>query len=351
MNFSLKILLTLTLLVTALTGRALDIDPAQDTIHNPNVVYTLMPKTYEIAGIKVSGLPNGSDDYYVIGYTGLTIGDKVEVPGTAITNAVKRLYRQGLYSSVQIKAEKIVGDKVWLEIFLRQQPRLSTLEFRGVKGGEIKDLKERLNMPDGYQLTPNGIARAKQIVEKYFAAKGFKNAKVNVIQQPDLSKENQVILIFDVNRSNKVKVHKIYVEGNEVLSDAAVKRAMKKTNENGNILNLFKQKKFVEQDYADDRQRIIQRYNELGYRDARIVSDTVVQYSDDRVDVHIKVDEGQRYYISDISWVGNTVYPTEVLQELLGIYPGEVYNQKRLIKRTQEDDDAVANLYMDNGYL
>ena len=140
-------------------------------------------------------------------------------------------------------------------------------------------------------------------------------------------------------------------DGNKVLSDDKVKRAMKKTNENGNLLNIFKQKKFVEQDYEDDKNRIIQKYNELGYRDARIVSDSVVKYSDNRVDVHLKVDEGQRYYISDITWVGNTVYPTEVLNELLGIYPGDVYNQKLLLKRTQEDEDAVANLYMDNGYL
>lgn len=352
MKSSLKIfVIAIALLLGIIPARALEPEEAQDTIYNPNVVYTLMPKSYEIAGIKVSGLPTGSDDYYVIGYTGLTVGDKVEVPGSAITNAVKRLYRQGLYSSVQIKAEKIVGDKVWLEICLKTQPRLASLEFRGAKGGEIKDLKERLNMPDGYQLTPNGVARAKQIVEKYYAAKGFKNAVVKVIQQPDLSKENQVILIFDINRSNKMKVHKIYIEGNEVLSDGAVKRAMKKTNENGNLLNLFKQKKFVDQDYADDKLRIIQKYNELGYRDARIVSDTVIPYSDNRVDVRIRVEEGPRYYISGINWVGNTVYPTEILQELLGIYPGDVYNQKRLIKRTQEDDDAVANLYMDNGYL
>ena len=218
MKSALKLLIFLSLLPAFLPARALDILTEQDTVYNPNIIYTLMPKTYEIAGIKVSGLPSGSDDYYVVGYTGLAIGDKVEVPGTLITNAVKRLYRQGLYSSVRIKAEKIVGDKVWLEICLRQQPRLSSIEFRGCKGGEIKDLKERLNMPDGYQLTPNGIARAKQIVEKYFAAKGFKNARVNVLQQPDLSRENQVILIFDVSRANKMKVHKIYIDGNDAVS-------------------------------------------------------------------------------------------------------------------------------------
>jgi outer membrane protein insertion porin family len=350
MKHLLKYLFTL-LMLLPLPAMALDILPArQDTIYNPNVIYTTMPKTYEIAGIRVSGLPN-ADDYSIISSCGLQTGDRVEVPGDAITRAVKRFYRQGIYSRVQIKAEKIVGDKVWLEICLQQLPRMSEMTFTGAKSGEVKDIKERLGMVAGQQLTPNIVARAKQIVEDYYSAKGFKNAKVNVTQHNDLSKEDQVILQFDVQRSNKVKVHKIYISGNDVLSASKVKRAMKKTNENGNILNLFKQKKFVEQDFQDDLNRIVQKYNELGYRDARIVSDSVVNYSDNRVDVFIKVDEGKKYYISDISWVGNTVYPTEVLQELLGMYPGDVYNQKLLAKRTLEDEDAVANLYMDNGYL
>lgn len=350
MKHLLKYLLSLMMLLP-LNAAALDIlTNEEDTIYNPSVIYTSMPKTYEIACIKVSGLAD-ADDYSIISSSGLAVGDRVEVPGDAITRAVKRFYRQGIYSRVQIKAEKIVGDKVWLEIVLQQLPRMSEMTFSGAKSGEIKDIKERLSMVSGQQLTPNIIARAKQMVEAYYANKGFKNAVVNVTQHNDLSKENQIILNFDVTRSNKVKVHKIYVSGNDVLSDNKVKRSMKKTNENGNILNIFKQKKFVEQDFKDDLNRIIQKYNELGYRDARIVSDSIASYSKDRVDVYITVDEGRKYYISDISWVGNTVYPTEVLSDLLGIYPGDVYNQKLLAKRTLEDDDAVANLYMDNGYL
>ena len=206
-------------------------------------------------------------------------------------------------------------------------------------------------MVPGQQLTPNIIAQVKKVILDYYSKKGFKNADVKIVQQPDLSKENQVILNIDVNRNNKVKVHKIYITGNKVLSDNKIKRTMKKTNENGNILNIFKQKKFVERDFEDDLKRIVDKYNELGYRDAKILSDSVVKYNDNRVDVYIDVEEGQKYYISDISWVGNTVYPTEVLDNLLGMYPGEVYNQKMLNKRTTEDDDAVANLYLDNGYL
>lgn len=321
-----------------------------DTIYNPEVIYSPMPKRYEIAGIRVSGVKN-TDDYIIIGYSGLSVGDKVDLPGQEITDAVKRFWKQGLYSAVQINVDKIAGDKVWLEIALKQQPRLSELRFAGTKGGERKDLIEKLAMVPGQQLTPNIINRMKQVVEDYYGKKGFKNVDVTIDQQPDLSKENQSIVTVNVNRNTKVKVHKIYIEGNKVLSDRKIKNAMKKTNENNDILKIFSQKKFVEQDYEDDLKRIIDKYNELGYRDAKILKDSVARYNDNRVDVYLDVEEGPKYYISDISWVGNTVYPTETLNAVLGMYPGDVYNQKLLNKRTQDDEDAVASLYTDNGYL
>lgn len=264
---------------------------------------------------------------------------------------MKRFYKQGLYSQVEINLEKVVGDKAWLQISLKEQPRMAEIRFTGVKGGERKDLLERLGVEKGQQLTPNIVQRIRQVVEKFYEGKGFKNVVVTTTQQPDLSQENYDFLTVNVDRQNKVKVHKIYINGNNVLSDRKFKNTMKKTNENGNILNLFKQKKFIESDYADDKNRILQKYNELGYRDAEILSDSVVKYDDKEVDVYITVDEGNKYYIKDINWVGNTVYPTELLNQILGMYPGDVYNQKRLDKRTMEDDDAVANLYLDNGYL
>ena len=340
----------LLLLILACTAAFAQSAAPTDTIYDPEVIYSPIPRQYEIAGISVSGVKN-VDDYVIIGYSGLNIGEKIDIPGDAITNATKRFWRQGLYSKVRIFVTKTVGDKVWLEIALRQQPRMSELRFEGVKSGEKKDLNERLAMVTGQQITPNIIARVKQIVEKYYAAKGFKNARVEVTQSPDLSKENEVIVTVRVDRRNKVKVHKIYVEGNKVMSDSKVKRTMKKTNENGNLLNIFKQKKFVESDFQDDKKRIIDKYNELGYRDARITFDSVATYDEDKVDVFLKVDEGDKYYIRDITWVGNTVYPTETLNQVLGIYPGDVYNQKRLEKRTRDDEDAVSNLYLDNGYL
>ncbi len=323
-----------------------------DTIYNPKIVYTGMPQKYEIAGIKVTGVDN-YEDYIIIGYSGLSVGQRVEIPGEDIKLAAKRFWRQGLFSKVQINVEKIYGDKAWLEFNLRQQPRISDINYIGMKKGEREDIKERLGLMKGNQITPNIAARAKQIIEKYYDDKGFKNAEVSVTQKEDLSNENEVIVDIKVDRHDKVKVHKIYIDGNEVLDDGKLKRTMKKTNEKGiaNIRKWFSQKKFVPSDYETDKGLIIEKYNELGYRDAKILSDSVVNYDEKTVDVYLKVEEGKQYHISDIKWVGNTLYNSEFLGNVLGMKKGDVYNQKLLNKRVSEDDDAVSNLYMDRGYL
>ena len=321
-----------------------------DTIYNPKVIFSGNPQKYEIAGIKVTGVDN-YEDYIIIGYSGLAVGQRIDIPGDEITNAAKRFWHQGLFSKVQIKVDKIYGNKAWLEFVLRQQPRVSVINYVGMKKGEQKDITEKLGLQVGNQMTPNIADRIKMIVEKYFKDKGFEKVTCEVNQREDLSKQNEVIVDIVVDKHSKIKVHKIYIDGNQVLSDGRIKRTMKKTNEKGSLIKLFSQKKFVASAYAADKQRIIDKYNELGYRDARIVSDSVTNYDEKTVDVHIKVDEGKRYYISGINWVGNTVYPTEVLQNVLGMEKGDVYNQKLLNKRTSTDEDAVSNLYLDKGYL
>lgn len=321
-----------------------------DTIYQPQISYSGVPRTYEIAGIEVTGADN-YDPNNIIGYTGLRVGQKIELPGNDATAAVKRLMRQQLFAQAQLKVDKIAGDKVWLEIAIRTQPRISQVNYIGMKKGEREDLQERLQLVKGNPITPNIVNRATDIVKKYFAEKGFGNAKVTISQRPDLSEENHVIVDIIADKRDKVKVHKIYIDGNEVLTDNQLQRVMKKTNEKGKLINLFRQKKFVEQDYEDDLNRIIEKYNEKGYRDAKILADSVVPYDDKTVDVYISLEEGKKYYISDIKWVGNTVYPTDWLNGILGIEPGAVYNQKLLNKRMKDDDDAVANYYMDNGYL
>ena len=328
--------------------------PAQtaptDTVYGPSVLYSTLPKSYEIAGITIEGAPN-YDDHLILGYAGLKIGETLTIPGTDITNAVKRLMRQGLFSQARVEMEKTVGNKAWLKIILRTQPRISEVNYIGMKKGERDDLQKQLQLMKGNQITPNIVNRAEKIIKKYYADKGFGNAEVKIRLREDLSHENEMIVDITTNRHDKVKVHKIYITGNDVMSSNKIQRVMKKTNENGKLLNLFRQKKFVRSDYDDDLNRILEKYNELGYRDAAIVADSVVPYDDKTVDVYINLDEGKKYYIKDIQWVGNTVYPNDVLDAYLDMKPGDVYNQKHMNKRLSEDDDAVSSLYMDKGYL
>lgn len=321
-----------------------------DTVFTPKVIFTGIPRTYQIADIRVEGADN-YEDFIIIGYSGLKKGDWVDIPGSDLTAAAKRLWRQTLFSNVQIIVDKVAGDQAWLTLKLRQQPRISEINYYGVKKGERDDLQERLQLHKGNQITQNIVNRAEAIIKKYFSDKGFGNATVKINLREDLSAKNEMIVDIDVDKNSKVKVHKIYIDGNEVLSDNALQRVMKKTNEKNKLVNLFRQKKFVESDYQDDLNRIIQKYNEKGYRDAKILADSVVPYDEKTVDVYISLEEGKKYYINDITWVGNTVFPTALLNDILGIKSGDVYNQKLLSKRTTDDDDAVANLYMNRGYL
>lgn len=321
-----------------------------DTIYNPEILFTGLPKSYEIAEIQVKGADNYDRDI-VVGYTGLKPGDIITIPGADITDASKRLWRQGLFSKVQITIDKVVGNKAYITLNLRQQPRISTINYNGVKKSEQQDLQDALQLMKGNQITQNIVNRAEAIIRKYYSNKGFGNADVKINLTEDLSHPNEVIVDINVNKNDKVKVHKIYINGNNVLSDNQLQRVMKKTNEKGKLTNIFRQKKFVETDYQDDLNRIIQKYNEKGYRDAAILSDSVVPYDEKSVDVYIDVEEGKQYFINDITWVGNTIYPSDRLSYALGIEKGDVYNQKLLSKRTTEDEDAIANYYMDNGYL
>ncbi|MDE6285730.1 MAG: outer membrane protein assembly factor BamA, partial [Muribaculaceae bacterium] len=341
------ILLAIGLAATATTATAQQV---ADTVFNPPVIYGTLPRVYEIAGITVTGAPN-YDDSTILGYAGLKKGDRMAIPGDDLTAAVKRLMHQGLFAQVQVKVLKTAGDKAWLELALRTQPRISKVNYIGMKKADRDDIQEKLQLLKGNQITQNIVNRAEAIIRQHYKQKGFGNADVKITLHEDLSAPNEMIVDIAVDRHDKLKVHKIYIDGNEVLSDAKIKRTIKKTNEKNDILKIFSQKKFVENDYQDDLNRILEKYNELGYRDARIVSDSIVPYDDKSVDVHIAVDEGRRYYIKDINWVGNTVYPPDVLSTYLDMKPGDVYNQKHMTKRLSTDDDAVSNLYMDRGYL
>lgn len=317
----------------------------------PSIEYTMQRKTYEIAGITVTGA-DSYEDFVLIGFSGLAVGDKIEVPGDQITKSLKRFWKQGLFSDVKIKATKIEGNKIWLEIALKQRPRISNVAYNGLKKSEKEDIEVKVGIQKGGQMTPDLADRAQKVIAKYLAEKGFYNAEIKVLQFDDKDHPGYVKVAVNVDKKAKTKVGHIYITGNEALTDNQINHAMKKTNDN-NIINLFRTKKFVAQEFENDKKLVIDKYNEIGYRDAQIIADSVVRSPEDstRVDVYLTIDEGTKYFFRDITWVGNTVYPYEYLNAVLGIKRGDTYNLKELNKRLNEDDDAVSKLYTDQGYL
>ena len=329
---------------------------AQGKIVYPDISYAGTPKTLVLGGINVSGI-EGYEDYMLAGISGLSVGQEIMVPGNEITDAVKRYWRHGLFSDVKISADSIVGDKIYLHISLAMRPRVSVINYVGLKKSEREDMENKLGLLKGAQITPNMIDRAKILAKRYFDDKGFKNADIEIRQRDDVSNKNQVILDVIIDKKEKMKVRDIIIEGNAQLPSRKIKGgflrkgAFAKTHEAGKLSSLFKAKKFTPERWAADKKKLIEKYNELGFRDATILEDTVWNADEKHVNIHIKVDEGKKYYLRNVTWVGNTVYSTDYLNALLGMKKGDVYDQKLLNKRLTEDEDAVGNQYWNHGYL
>lgn len=329
---------------------------AQEKIVNPNITYAGNPITYRLAGLRVTGVI-GYEDYVLTGISGLAVGQKIEVPGTAISDAVKRYWKHGLFSDVSISADSIVGEDIYLNIHLKTRPRVSTINYNGISKKEKEDMESKLGLLKGGQITPNMIDRAKVLAKKYFDDKGYKNAEINIVQRDDNNSKNQVTLDVNIDKKKKMKVHKIYIDGNQELSDKKLKGglfkkgAFSKIHESGTLASFLKSKKYTPERWEEDKKNLIAKYNEYGYRDATIVKDSVWNVDDSHVAIYVKVDEGKKYYIRNITWVGNTVYTTDQLSRLLNMHKGDVYNQKYMNKRLSEDEDAVGNAYWNNGYL
>ena len=329
---------------------------AQEKIVNPDITYAGSPRTCTIAGLAVSGV-EGYEDYVLTGISGLTVGEEIEVPGAQITEAVKRYWRHGLFSKVAITADSLIGDKIYLHIHLAVRPRVSTINYIGLKKSEREDMEQKLGLRKGNQITPNMIDRAKILAKKYFDDKGYNNAEISIVQRDDVANKNQVILDVAVDKKDKMKVRNIIIEGNENLSDNRIKGgllrkgAFAKIHEAGKLSSFLKAKKYTPERYKTDKENLINKYYELGYRDAVILEDSVWNNDPKHVNIYLKVDEGKKYYIRNITWVGNTIYSTDQLSRQLGMNKGDVYNQKLMNKRLTEDDDAVGNNYWNNGYL
>ncbi len=312
-------------------------------------IYYSSPKEYVISGLNVQGI-RYLDTQVLLQISGLSIGDKIMVPGDAITNSVKKLWNHGLFSDVKIVADKIVGDNIWLNIVLQERPRLAEVNFSGVSKSEKDDITAKVLLLKGSQVTDNQVNTAEKVIKNLFLDKGFLNTEVKIIQRDDTTQTNSVILDINVDKKEKVKISEIEFHGNKNLKPGTLQHAMKKTKAK-KLKNFFSSKKFLAEKYDEDKINLIKKYNEKGYRDATILKDSVTKLNNDRVKLDIWVEEGDKYFFRNIKWVGNTVYPSEYLTSVLGIKKGDVFDQKLLDKRTKEDDDAVSNVYLNNGYL
>ena len=341
--FLLLILLSGTLIVSA-----------QETIVKPTILYSNTAHKYTIGGINLYGAEN-LEPSIVIGLSGLSVGDVISVPGDEVTSAIKRFWKHGLFEDVSIAADSIVGNKIYLGISLKQRPRVSQLNFNGIKKSEREDLELKIGIIKGNQITPDISDRATRIIKNYYSDKGYKNAEVRIVQRPDVTADGKVIVDVNIDKKEKIKINRIYIEGASELPEKKVKYAMKKTREKTRfdniIYTLFRSKKFTKDNYKEDKEKIISYYNEHGYRDARIVKDSVAPFDDKTVDIYITVEEGKKYHIRDIKWVGNSVFSTAWLDMVLRMKPGDVYNQNELEKRLFMDEDAVKNLYYNEGYV
>lgn len=322
----------------------------------PTVDYSRTPRELIVGGITVSGVSN-YDDYLLIGLSGLQVGDRVTIPGDQITKAIRRYWRNGLFSNVAIDLDSVVHDSAYLHIRLTQRPRISEINYKGLKKSEREDMENKLGLVKEGQLTPNTIDRAKILAKKYFDDKGYKNAVITIVPRDDTSKPDHAIVDVTVEKKDKVKVNHIYVTGNDNLSEKKIKGnliskgVLKTIHERKNMGSWFRSKKFIDKKYKEAKDNLLDKYAELGYRDAYIVSDSVVNIKENLVDVYIHVEEGQKYYIRNIEWVGNTLYNTDALNRILRMGKGDVYDQKMLNDRLSSDPDAIGNLYYDNGYV
>lgn len=321
-----------------------------EKIDQPEVFYS-SPKTYVIGGVDVQGLGEQYDPATLIQLASLQVGSEVKIPGDVLTKAIKRLYGQGLFSDVSIAVDRIEDGKVYLTMHLTERHKLSGIHYTGIKKSEENKIKEKINPLPGTQVTDNMISNLQHIVEKYFKEKGYYNIDIKVLQRDDSERPNFVILDVIVERKDKIKIREVVIHGNEEVKTGKLKGAMKKTKEK-KLVNFFKSSKYIENNYEEDKYNLLDKYNELGYRDAAILSDSVVQIAPNRVKIYIDVEEGNKYFYNDITWVGNTVVDSETLSRFLNIKKGDVYNKKYFDERLNKDDDAVANyFYLNKGYL
>lgn len=360
----MKFILPFILLIFAVPSMVI----AQDYSFSTNKISYETPKKYEIGGILVDGAVI-TDVERIISYSGLRRGKEITIPGNDISSAIKKLWEVNNYSDINIYADKVVGNTIFLRISLKERSRMSRYQLKGLSNSQAKSLKESLDLYSGKLITESLLDNTKFICKDYFVEKGYLNTEVNITSVPDSAVNNSQILVININKGNRIKINKIEIEGNDltektkfplslikketkVLSDAKIKRTFKDTKEK-RWYRVWKRSKFEEEKYEAEKQQIVALYNSKALRDAKITFDTVYKNDPSSINIKINISEGNKYYFRNINWVGNTKYSSGKLDTILGIEKGDEYNKMKLESKLfmSQSELDISSLYMDEGHL
>ncbi|MBR3912102.1 MAG: outer membrane protein assembly factor BamA, partial [Alistipes sp.] len=313
------------------------------------------PKLYHIRNVNIRGVEHMNENL-IRSTSGLIPGDTIYLPSTYISNSITRLWGQRYFSDVKVGAT-IEGDSVDIELFVKERPRVYNWDFvgEGVGRGKQKDLAEKLKLRRGTELSDYVIDRNERLIKKEFVEKGFRNVEVKTEIENDPQMENAVNVTFHIDRKERVRVGEITFAGNEQFKAKRLRRAFKKTHQKS--INIFQNTKLKMEDYEEDKNLLVEFYNSRGYRNATIVSDSIYDINEKRIGIHLNVTEGDKFYIRDVKWVGNSVYETDMLNNMFGVKKGDTYDKKSMHKRlgigreTNPEEMSVSSLYQNNGYL
>jgi outer membrane protein insertion porin family len=310
-----------------------------------------VPKEFTIGGITVSGAKN-LDSKAIILFSGLSVGETITIPGEEISKAIKNLWKQKLFENIQIKATEIKGSEIFLNIQLSERARLSRFKFDGISKGEAETLREKINLIRGTIVNENLLTNTSNIIKAHYKEKGYLDAAVDIREVPDTLVANSEYLIIAVDKKEKVKIGDLNLIGVEKLNERKLLKSMKKTKEK-NFLRIFKRSKFIREEYKSDLKNIINAYNKDGYRNAKILRDTVFRNPDGTVHIDVYIREGNQFYFGNVGWVGNTKYSSSKLSSILAIERGEIYDQEKFEGRLFMNPNGgdVSSLYLDDGYL
>lgn len=309
------------------------------------------PQTYKIGGLRVTG-NDYMNESVVLSMSGLAVGDEITIPGPQLTDLIRKLWEKGLLGDVQVKIDKIEGEEIFLNIVLEERARLSRFYFEGIPKGQANTLSDKIKLIRGKIVNDVVLKNTENTIKNFYREKGFRNCKVNIVKRDDPILKNSIQLRIEVDKGPRVKIEDIKIRGNEALTERKIRRKLKKTKVK-KPYRLFAYSKFLEEEFKADKGRLVQYYNKLGYRDARVTYDTVYDVNEELVNVELDIYEGPKYYYRNITWAGNFIYDSTQLGQILGIERGDVYNVEELDKRLRFNPTGtdVTSLYMDDGYL